>query len=112
MGRRAGGTKGYNMNFKDILNPWVIFGLSGQILFSLRFIIQWIHSEKKKKSIIPISFWYLSIAGGAVLLVYAIYRKDIVFTLGQGVGLLVYARNLVLIARHKEVTICEREKIS
>jgi len=91
------------MNIKDLLNPWVMFGLLGQICFSLRFIVQWVHSEKAKKSIIPISFWYFSILGGAVLFVYAIYRKDIVFTLGQGVGLVVYARNLVLIARHKQV---------
>lgn len=100
------------MNLNDLLNPWVIFGLLGQVCFSLRFIVQWIHSEKAKKSIIPISFWYFSVLGGAVLFVYAIYRKDIVFTLGQGVGLVVYVRNLVLIARHKEVTICEKEKVS
>ncbi len=89
------------MNFKDLLNPWVIFGLLGQICFSLRFIVQWIHSEKAKKSVIPISFWYFSILGGVVLFIYAIYKKDIVFTIGQGVGLAVYARNLVLIVRHK-----------
>jgi lipid-A-disaccharide synthase-like uncharacterized protein len=93
------------MNFNDLLNPWVIFGLLGQVCFSLRFIIQWIHSERYKKSIIPISFWYLSLLGGLILFIYSIYRKDIVFTLGQGVGLVVYARNLVLIARHKEAKI-------
>lgn len=91
------------MNFSDLLNPWVIFGLLGQICFSLRFIVQWIYSEKAKKSIIPTSFWYFSLVGGAVLFVYAIYRKDIVFTLGQGAGLVVYVRNLVLIAKHKQV---------
>jgi len=91
------------MNFKDLLNPWVIFGLLGQICFSLRFIVQWIHSEKAKKSIIPVSFWYFSMLGGTVLFIYAIYKKDIVFTIGQGAGLIVYARNLVLIARHKQV---------
>ena len=100
------------MNISDLLNPWVIFGLLGQICFSLRFIVQWVHSEKARKSIIPISFWYFSLLGGAILFIYAIYRKDIVFTLGQGAGLLVYVRNLVLIARHKEVTVCEREKVS
>lgn len=91
------------MNLNDLLNPWVIFGLLGQVCFSLRFIVQWINSEKAKKSVIPVSFWYFSLAGGAVLFVYAIYRRDIVFTLGQGAGLIVYARNLVLIARHKKV---------
>jgi lipid-A-disaccharide synthase-like uncharacterized protein len=93
------------MNFKDLLNPLVIFGLLGQLCFSLRFIVQWVYSEKAKKSVIPVSFWYFSLAGGAILFVYAIYRKDIVFTLGQGVGLIVYARNLVLIARHKEAKV-------
>ncbi|MDD5680164.1 MAG: lipid-A-disaccharide synthase N-terminal domain-containing protein [Candidatus Omnitrophica bacterium] len=90
------------MNFSDLLNPWVIFGLLGQLCFSLRFIVQWLYSEKMKKSVIPVSFWYFSLAGGAALFIYAIYRRDIVFTLGQGAGLIVYARNLVLVARHKE----------
>ena len=90
------------MNFNDLLNPWVIFGLLGQICFSLRFIVQWIQSEKAKKSVIPVSFWYFSMLGGTVLFIYAIYKKDIVFTIGQGAGLIVYARNLVLIARHKQ----------
>jgi len=82
-----------------------MFGLLGQICFSLRFIIQWIESERHKKSIIPVSFWYFSLLGGLILFIYAIYRQDIVFTLGQGAGLVVYARNLVLIARHKKVSI-------
>ena len=92
------------MTFKDLLNPWVIFGLLGQICFSLRFIIQWIQSERHRKSVIPISFWYFSLLGGLILFVYAIHRQDIVFTLGQGAGLIVYTRNLVLIARHKETS--------
>lgn len=100
------------MNLKDLLNPWVIFGLLGQICFSLRFIIQWIHSERRRKSVIPVSFWYFSLLGGLILFIYAIYRRDIVFTLGQGTGLAVYARNLVLIARHKEAAILESEKVS
>jgi len=75
----------------------------GQICFSMRFAVQWLYSEKKKKSVIPISFWYLSIIGSTILFVYALfYLKDIVFTLGQSFGLLVYSRNLMLIARHKE----------
>jgi lipid-A-disaccharide synthase-like uncharacterized protein len=78
-------------------NLWLIIGLLGQALFSMRFIIQWIVSEKNKKSIIPISFWFFSISGGIVLLSYAIYKKDPVFIVGQGVGLIIYARNLWLI---------------
>ena len=82
---------------------WIAFGLMGQICFSMRFAVQWLYSEKKKKSVIPISFWYLSIIGSTILFVYALfYLKDIVFTLGQSFGLLVYSRNLMLIARHKE----------
>ncbi len=81
---------------------WLVFGFFGQLLFSARFLVQWIASEIKKKSIIPLSFWYLSLGGAAVLLSYAIYRKDPVFILGQSFGMIVYLRNLILIARHKE----------
>ena len=76
---------------------WLIIGLSGQFLFSMRFFIQWIYSERIKKSIIPTAFWYFSIAGGLTLLSYAIYRKDPVFILGQSLGLIIYIRNLILI---------------
>lgn len=82
---------------------WIAFGLLGQLCFSMRFLIQWLHSERKKKSVIPVSFWYFSIIGSTVLFIYAaFYLKDIVFTLGQTFGLFVYSRNLVLIARHKQ----------
>ena len=82
---------------------WIAFGLLGQICFSMRFIVQWLHSEKKKKSVIPISFWYFSIFGSIILFIYAVFHlKDIVFTLGQMFGLFIYSRNLVLIHRHKE----------
>jgi lipid-A-disaccharide synthase-like uncharacterized protein len=83
---------------------WVGLGLAGQLLFSARFIIQWIASERKKRSIIPVSFWYFSLGGSALLLAYAIYRKDPVFILGQSAGAIVYVRNLRLIrtARHLE----------
>jgi lipid-A-disaccharide synthase-like uncharacterized protein len=84
------------------MDGWVIFGFFGQALFSARFLIQWIASEIKKKSVMPTAFWYFSLGGAAVLLSYAIYRKDPVFILGQSFGLIVYTRNLVLIARHKE----------
>jgi len=83
------------------INFWLVFGFFGQMMFSGRFLIQWIASEKKKKSVIPVAFWYFSIAGAVILLSYAIYRKDPVFILGQSVGLIIYTRNLVLIARHK-----------
>jgi lipid-A-disaccharide synthase-like uncharacterized protein len=76
---------------------WVLFGLSGQLLFSMRFLIQWLASEREGRSIIPIAFWYFSIFGGMTLLTYAIYRQDPVFILGQSTGVLIYARNLYLI---------------
>lgn len=81
---------------------WVIIGLLGQLSFSMRFILQWIRSEREKKSVIPISFWYFSIGGGVVLLSYAIHRRDPVFILGQATGLFIYARNLWLIHAHKQ----------
>jgi lipid-A-disaccharide synthase-like uncharacterized protein len=80
---------------------WAFVGMAGQGLFFMRFFIQWIASERKKQSVIPIAFWYFSIGGGAVLFLYACYKADIVFILGQGGGLLIYLRNLMLISRHK-----------
>ena len=76
---------------------WILVGLAGQLMFMMRFLIQWIVSEKAKKSTIPISFWWFSIAGAAILLAYAIYRRDPVFILGQSLGFFIYARNLWLI---------------
>lgn len=76
---------------------WIGLGLLGQGLFSARFLVQWIASEKRRESHIPIAFWYLSIAGGITLLTYAIYRADPVFILGQSTGVLIYGRNLYLI---------------
>ena len=82
---------------------WILFGLAGQICFSMRFFVQWLYSEKRKQSLIPVSFWYLSIVGSLILFIYAAFHlKDIVFTLGQTFGLFVYTRNLMLIHRHKE----------
>ena len=82
---------------------WIIIGFIGQTLFFSRFLIQWIVSEIKGKSVIPIAFWYLSVFGGIILLSYAIVRKDPVFIVGQSCGVLVYVRNLYLIYRKKEI---------
>ena len=79
---------------------WVGLGFLGQALFSARFLIQWISSERAGKSIVPLAFWYFSIGGSMVLLTYAIWRHDPVFILGQAMGFVVYARNLHL--RHRE----------
>ncbi|MFD1341730.1 lipid-A-disaccharide synthase N-terminal domain-containing protein [Litorisediminicola beolgyonensis] len=80
---------------------WVAFGLGGQLLFTARFLVQWIASEKAGRSTVPLAFWYFSIGGGLVLFVYALYRRDPVFVLGQSMGLLIYARNLWLIRRER-----------
>jgi lipid-A-disaccharide synthase-like uncharacterized protein len=80
---------------------WAGIGLGGQFFFFMRFFIQWIASERQKRSVVPLAFWYFSIGGGAVLLAYAIYKRDLVFILGQGGGLIIYVRNLMLISRHR-----------
>ncbi len=86
-------------------NQWLIIGFVGQALFGARFIIQWIVSEKKGESTIPLAFWYCSIGGAMVLLTYAIYRQDPVFIIGQSLGSIVYVRNLVLIDRKRKATV-------
>lgn len=86
----------------ELAQPMVIVGYLGQALFFSRFLVQWIASERKKQSTVPVMFWYLSIGGGALLLVYALWRRDQVIVLGQLVGVFVYVRNLALIRRHKE----------
>lgn len=83
---------------------WLIVGFLGQALFSARFILQWLKSERLKRSVIPVAFWYLSIAGGGVLLAYAIHRTDPVFIVGQAAGLFIYLRNLYFIMREQRGT--------
>lgn len=78
---------------------WLAFGLLGQFIFGARFIVQWIASERRRESHIPLVFWYLSILGGIITTAYAIHRRDAVFIIGQGSGLVVYIRNLMLIYR-------------
>jgi len=80
---------------------WLAVGFLGQTLFSARFLVQWLYSERKKRSMIPVAFWYLSIAGGMTLVSYAIYRKDPVFILGQATGVFIYLRNLCFIRRER-----------
>jgi len=75
---------------------WDAFGWAGQAIFTWRVLEQWIHSERAGRSIVPEVFWYLSIVGSALLLVYSLHRRDLVFILGQSAGFLVYARNLAL----------------
>jgi lipid-A-disaccharide synthase-like uncharacterized protein len=83
---------------------WTIVGLFAQFFFFLRFLVQWLSSESKKQSVIPVSFWYFSILGSAGLLSYALHKKDPVFIIGQCAGLLIYARNLQLIRQSAAAT--------
>ncbi len=78
---------------------WLTIGFLGQALFAARFLVQWIASERRRESVVPVSFWYLSLGGAAILLAYAIWRRDPVFVLGQAFGFVVYTRNLALIGR-------------
>jgi lipid-A-disaccharide synthase-like uncharacterized protein len=78
---------------------WVTLGFAGQALFFTRLLVQWLASEKKKRSIVPVGFWWLSLAGGVMLFSYFVWRRDIVGALGQSTGVVVYARNLRLIYR-------------
>lgn len=79
---------------------WLIIGFLGQALFSGRFLVQWLASERQKKSVIPVMFWYFSILGGSTLLIYSIHKQDPVFIAGQAGGLLIYARNLYFVIKH------------
>lgn len=83
------------------MNFWLIVGLTAQGFFASRFLVQWIVSEKRKESVMPLYFWYSSVVGGLLLLVYAIHILDPVFILGQSMGLIIYTRNLILIYRKK-----------
>ena len=89
---------------------WMIFGFCFQACFFARFLVQWIASEKAKRSVIPTSFWFLSIMGAAGLLAYAIHREDPVFGVGQGLGFFIYFRNLVLIHRAKKTDALTEDK--
>jgi lipid-A-disaccharide synthase-like uncharacterized protein len=81
---------------------WYVAGFLGQLLFGSRFLVQWLASERQGRVVVPGAFWYLSLAGGVALLIYAIHRRDPVFAIGQAGGLLIYARNLALMRRESE----------
>lgn len=80
---------------------WFLVGFLGQGLFTMRFVVQWLHSERQRRSVVPLPFWYLSIGGGLTLLLYAIHRKDPVFIVGQFLGVFIYLRNLFLIRQER-----------
>jgi lipid-A-disaccharide synthase-like uncharacterized protein len=79
------------------IDGWVVLGFVAQFMFGMRFVVQWIASERARRSVLPVAFWFFSVGGGVLLLAYAIYREDPVFIAGQALGLIIYARNLWLI---------------
>jgi len=83
----------------SIPTQWLLVGFTGQALFSMRFLVQWIYSEKRRQSVIPTAFWYFSLLGGMTLFSYALFRQDPVFIVGQGAGIFIYLRNLYFIHR-------------
>ena len=85
-------------------DAWVILGFVAQGLFTMRFVVQWIASERARRSVVPSMFWFFSVGGGALLLVYALYRRDPVFIAGQALGLVVYLRNIYFIVLHGRQT--------
>ena len=87
--------------FVTRLDWWVVLGMVAQLLFTARFVVQWIASERAGHSVIPVAFWIFSICGGALLLTYALYRKDVVFIAGQAFSFFVYARNLYFVMRDR-----------
>jgi lipid-A-disaccharide synthase-like uncharacterized protein len=84
------------------LDWWVLLGFAAQALFTMRFLVQWLASERVGKSVIPLAFWWFSIGGGLLLFFYALYRRDPVFILGQGFGVFVYLRNLQFVLRERK----------
>jgi lipid-A-disaccharide synthase-like uncharacterized protein len=87
--------------FVTRLDWWLILGFAAQALFTMRFLVQWIASERAGHSVIPLAFWLFSLGGGVLLLVYALYRRDPVFIAGQGFGVFVYLRNLYFVLRDR-----------
>src|SRR4249919_2434813 len=88
--------------FVTRLDWWVLLGFAAQAFFTMRFLVQWLASERAGKSVIPLAFWWCSIGGGILLLVYALHRRDPVFILGQGFGVFVYLRNLQFVLRTRK----------
>ena len=80
----------------------LVIGFTGQTLFFMRFFVQWLYSEKHKRSLIPTAFWYFSLGGSSLLLIYAIIKRDPVFIVGQSTGFIIYIRNLILIKRERQ----------
>jgi lipid-A-disaccharide synthase-like uncharacterized protein len=90
--------------FVTNLDLVVIIGFAGQLLFTARFLVQWIASERAGRSVVPVAFWFFSLGGGLVLLAYSVYRGDPVFIVGQAMGTFIYLRNLMLITKERRIS--------
>jgi len=86
--------------FVEQFDAWVALGFVAQGLFTMRFVVQWVASERARRSVIPLAFWFFSLGGGVLLFIYALHRRDPVFIAGQGLGVVIYLRNLMLIYTH------------
>lgn len=95
--------------FIDQFDAWILLGFLAQGCFTMRFVVQWIASERAKRSVVPVAFWFFSLFGGSMLFVYAIQRQDPVFIAGQGMGLIIYIRNLWLIANERRAAMADTE---
>jgi lipid-A-disaccharide synthase-like uncharacterized protein len=88
--------------FIDKFDILLAVGIFGQLLFTMRFLVQWLASERAGRSVVPVAFWFFSIGGGLITLVYGLYKKEPVIIMGQALSLFIYARNLMLIAKQKK----------
>lgn len=108
LGHLIGKWQAYFSGMGTVDVAWLLVGLLGQTMFMMRFVVQWWHSERHQKSVIPVSFWYLSLLGGLTVLAYGIHRAEPVIILGQLPGTLVYTRNLMLIRRGNRVALQDK----
>ncbi|MCY6382219.1 lipid-A-disaccharide synthase N-terminal domain-containing protein [Hoeflea prorocentri] len=95
--------------FIQQFDTWVLIGFLAQACFTMRFVVQWIASERAKRSVVPVAFWFFSLFGGGMLFIYAIQRQDPVFIAGQGMGLIIYIRNLWLIANERKAAMAQTD---
>lgn len=98
-----------HMVFVEQFDAWILLGFLAQGMFTMRFLVQWIASERAKRSVVPVAFWFFSLGGGALLFIYAIQRQDPVFIAGQGMGLFIYIRNLWLIANEHRAAMAKTD---
>jgi lipid-A-disaccharide synthase-like uncharacterized protein len=95
-------TAWFHQVFVQQFDGWILLGFVAQFFFTMRFVVQWLASERARRSVMPIAFWFFSLFGGGLLLVYAIQREDPVFIAGQAMGLFIYIRNLWLILNERK----------